>query len=160
MNSHYLPLFLMIGRCQSRPDMRVGYRDGRQCRQARGFPDLTRPKSQSKFTLFAPQHLLIFVAVNLFLFLSLYYTLPDLSTLELQVNPSNLLEAGRCNPHSHKTIPSIYTWVTPDQVEWSPVTLSSYTTSMYHSDGTGVRCNCNPPRVRLARGTRSLFNLR
>ena len=71
--------------------MRVGHRDGGQ---ARGFPDLTRPKSQSKFTLFAPQHLLIFVAVNLFLFLSLYYTLPDLSTLELQVNPSNLLEVG------------------------------------------------------------------
>ena len=91
MNSHYLPLFLMIGRCQSRPDMRVGHRDGGQ---ARGFPDLTRPKSQSKFMLFAPQHLLIFVAVNLFLFLSLYYTLPDLSTLELQVNPSNLLEVG------------------------------------------------------------------
>ena len=44
VNSH-LPLLLMVGRCLSRPDMRVGHWDGRQ---ARGFPDLTRPKSLSK----------------------------------------------------------------------------------------------------------------
>ena len=43
VNSH-LPLLLMVGRCLSRPDMRVGHWDGRQ---ARGFPDLTRPKSKS-----------------------------------------------------------------------------------------------------------------
>ena len=44
VNSH-LPLLLMVGRCLSRPDMRVGHWDGRQ---ARGFPDLTRPKFQPK----------------------------------------------------------------------------------------------------------------
>ena len=41
----HLLLLVMVGRWLSRPDTRGGDRVGRQ---ARGFPDLTRPKSQPK----------------------------------------------------------------------------------------------------------------
>ena len=43
-----LHLLLMVGRCCSRPDIRIWDQDGHQVSQVRGFHDLTRPKSQPK----------------------------------------------------------------------------------------------------------------